>query len=325
MILVIAEQRERQAESRDAGKRSRRAAAGGCAHGDRRSPCVGAGRRASAASAAGARARRRSKEVVTRRARRRSSRTRPTASPRRCRHAIGAAVAVARAAAAHLPDARLRAEARRAASTARSSPTSPASRRSAASRRSSRPMFQGKLTADVVPQGPAPHFVTFQIGAYPRRSGREGIGAGAGARARASRSTRRRSARSPRRRSSRRKQAVDLSQAERIVVGRPRHQGAGEHRRSPQQLAEALGAEIAASRPICDAGWLPMERQVGSSGPDRRAEAVPRARHLRRHSAPGRHEGLEHRSSRSTRIPTRRSSRSPTTASSATCSRSCRR
>ena len=33
-----------------------------------------------------------------------------------------------------------------------------------------------------------------------------------------------------------------------------------------QQLAEALGAELAASRPICDAGWLPMERQVGSSG-----------------------------------------------------------
>ena len=33
-----------------------------------------------------------------------------------------------------------------------------------------------------------------------------------------------------------------------------------------RQLAEALGAELAASRPICDAGWLPMERQVGSSG-----------------------------------------------------------
>ena len=31
-------------------------------------------------------------------------------------------------------------------------------------------------------------------------------------------------------------------------------------------LAQALGAELAASRPICDAGWLPMERQVGSSG-----------------------------------------------------------
>jgi electron transfer flavoprotein alpha subunit len=33
-----------------------------------------------------------------------------------------------------------------------------------------------------------------------------------------------------------------------------------------EKLAQALGAELAASRPICDAGWLPMERQVGSSG-----------------------------------------------------------
>jgi electron transfer flavoprotein alpha subunit len=33
-----------------------------------------------------------------------------------------------------------------------------------------------------------------------------------------------------------------------------------------EELAQALGAELAASRPICDAGWLPMERQVGSSG-----------------------------------------------------------
>ena len=33
-----------------------------------------------------------------------------------------------------------------------------------------------------------------------------------------------------------------------------------------QKLADALGAELAASRPICDYGWLPMERQVGSSG-----------------------------------------------------------
>ena len=47
----------------------------------------------------------------------------------------------------------------------------------------------------------------------------------------------------------------------------------GEIATTPQQveqiarrLAEALGAELAASRPICDAGWLPMERQVGSSG-----------------------------------------------------------
>ena len=39
-----------------------------------------------------------------------------------------------------------------------------------------------------------------------------------------------------------------------------------EHLALAQQLADALGAELGASRPICDAGWLPMDRQVGSSG-----------------------------------------------------------
>jgi electron transfer flavoprotein alpha subunit len=61
------------------------------------------------------------------------------------------------------------------------------------------------------------------------------------------------------------KQAVDLSQAERIVsVGRGIKDQ--EHIALAKSLAEALGAELAASRPICDAGWLPMDRQVGSSG-----------------------------------------------------------
>ena len=61
------------------------------------------------------------------------------------------------------------------------------------------------------------------------------------------------------------KQAVDLSQAERIVsVGRGIK--SQDHIALAMQLAEALGAEVAASRPICDAGWLPMERQIGSSG-----------------------------------------------------------
>ena len=41
-----------------------------------------------------------------------------------------------------------------------------------------------------------------------------------------------------------------------------------------QALADALGGELAASRPICDAGWLPMERQVGSSGTDGDAQAL---------------------------------------------------
>lgn len=59
--------------------------------------------------------------------------------------------------------------------------------------------------------------------------------------------------------------SVDLSSAEIIVsVGR----GIKEKDNLPmvETLASALGAELAASRPICDNGWLPMERQVGSSG-----------------------------------------------------------
>jgi electron transfer flavoprotein alpha subunit len=60
-------------------------------------------------------------------------------------------------------------------------------------------------------------------------------------------------------------QTVDLGSAPLIVsVGR----GIKEADNIPlvQELATALGAELAASRPICDSGWLPMERQVGSSG-----------------------------------------------------------
>ena len=61
------------------------------------------------------------------------------------------------------------------------------------------------------------------------------------------------------------KAAVDLTQAERIVaIGRGIK--AQEHMALAEQLAAAFGAELAASRPICDNGWLPMERQIGSSG-----------------------------------------------------------
>ena len=76
------------------------------------------------------------------------------------------------------------------ASTARSSPTSRASRPCGGDAAFVRPMFQGKLTADVVPQGPAPHFVTFQIGAF--RADQAARGRVAGARARAAGARRRR-------------------------------------------------------------------------------------------------------------------------------------
>jgi electron transfer flavoprotein alpha subunit len=60
-------------------------------------------------------------------------------------------------------------------------------------------------------------------------------------------------------------QAVDLSSAQ-LIVSVGRGIKAQENIPLVQELATALGAELAASRPICDAGWLPMERQVGSSG-----------------------------------------------------------
>src|SRR6476469_9786196 len=127
-----------------------------------------------------------------------------------------------------------------------------------------RPMIQGKLTADVVPQGPAPHFISFQIGAYRVDQAVKGTAA---APVRALKVTVDASAirEKPEAPFQQAKQAVDLSQAERIVsVGRGIKEQANID--IARKLAEALGAEIAASRPICDAGWLPMERQVGSSG-----------------------------------------------------------
>jgi electron transfer flavoprotein alpha subunit len=127
-----------------------------------------------------------------------------------------------------------------------------------------RPMFQGKLTADVVPEGPGPHFVTFQIGAFRADQAARGS-APAPVRALAISVQASAIRQKPEAPFQEARQAVDLSQAERIVsVGR----GIKEQSNIPlaQALAEALGAELAASRPICDAGWLPMERQVGSSG-----------------------------------------------------------
>ena len=128
----------------------------------------------------------------------------------------------------------------------------------------SRPMFQGKLTADVQPQGSAPHFVTIQIGAFRADAATKASAAGAVANATVTidESKLRQKPEAPFQEA---KQAVDLSQAERIVsVGRGIK--SQENIAVAEQLAKAFGAELAASRPICDNGWLPMERQIGSSG-----------------------------------------------------------
>ena len=127
-----------------------------------------------------------------------------------------------------------------------------------------RPMFQGKLTADVAPQGATPHIITTQVGSFRADQAAKGP-APAPVRALSVTIDAASIRQTPEAPFQEARQAVDLSQAERIVsVGR----GIKEQSKLPvaQQLADALHAEIAASRPICDAGWLPMERQVGSSG-----------------------------------------------------------
>jgi electron transfer flavoprotein alpha subunit len=126
-----------------------------------------------------------------------------------------------------------------------------------------RPMFQSKLVADVVPVGPAPHFVTVQIGAFRGDAAVRGEKPAEVATIDLqSLAASRQKPEAPFREA---KQAVDLTQAPRIVsVGRGIK--GEEHIQLAKDLAAALGAEIAASRPIVDSGWLPPDRQIGSSG-----------------------------------------------------------
>jgi electron transfer flavoprotein alpha subunit len=127
-----------------------------------------------------------------------------------------------------------------------------------------RSMFQGKFAADVASTGDAPWFVTFQNGAF--RGDRAKAASQAApvetVQIEVPESAIRTKPEAPFKEA---KQAVDLTQAEIIVaVGR----GIKEQKNIDlaRNLADALGGELAASRPICDSGWLPMDRQIGSSG-----------------------------------------------------------
>ncbi len=128
-----------------------------------------------------------------------------------------------------------------------------------------RQMFQGRTSADVVFTGEAPWVASFQAGAFrPDLAAKHAAG------------------KAPVRPVSvdlkpdqirtkplelfrEAKQAVDLTQAP-ILVSVGRGIKAPENIAMAERLAKLLGGEISASRPICDEGWLPMERQIGSSG-----------------------------------------------------------
>ncbi|HEY6304130.1 MAG TPA: electron transfer flavoprotein subunit alpha/FixB family protein [Terriglobales bacterium] len=127
-----------------------------------------------------------------------------------------------------------------------------------------RQMFQGKFVADVSFAGSGLCFVTFQNGSF--RADKVEAGATPAPVETVNVDIPDGIVRNhPQEVFKEAKQAVDLTQAEIIVsVGR----GIKEEKNIvlAKQLADALGGELAASRPICDNGWLPMDRQVGSSG-----------------------------------------------------------
>ncbi len=123
-----------------------------------------------------------------------------------------------------------------------------------------RRIFLGKIDADVVPAGEPPVFATFQSGAYRAEQAERGTAAVE------SMSVEIGEARmKPEPPFQEVKQAVDLTKAD-VIVAVGRGIKSQENLALVQQLVDALGAELAASRPICDAGWLPIDRQIGSSG-----------------------------------------------------------
>ena len=125
-----------------------------------------------------------------------------------------------------------------------------------------RQLFQGKLNADYRHAGSGPCFLSVQAGAFRAESLEAGSTSVEAFAPQLDTGAIRSKQEAPFREAA---QTVDLSSAPIIVsVGR----GIKEQANLPivEELAQALGGELAASRPICDNGWLPMERQVGSSG-----------------------------------------------------------
>jgi electron transfer flavoprotein alpha subunit len=128
-----------------------------------------------------------------------------------------------------------------------------------------RQMFQGKTAADVTFLAAGPWFASFQSGAF-RADAVAAAEGGARPVNRVSVELKAEQIRTkPLELFKEAKSAVDLTQAP-LIVAIGRGIKAPENIAQAEAVAKAMGAEIAASRPICDEGWLPMERQIGSSG-----------------------------------------------------------
>ena len=124
-----------------------------------------------------------------------------------------------------------------------------------------RRIFLGKLDADVVSDGEAPVFASFQTGAYRPDQAAKG-GSATVENVAVDIGDVRMVPEAPFQEA---KQAVDLTKAE-VIVAVGRGIKSKDNLVLAEKLAEVLGGDLAASRPICDAEWLPIDRQIGSSG-----------------------------------------------------------
>jgi electron transfer flavoprotein alpha subunit len=128
-----------------------------------------------------------------------------------------------------------------------------------------RQMFQGRTAADVVFQGNAPWFASFQAGAFRADLAAKKSDGKAAVKTASAELKPEQIRTKPLELFREAKQAVDLTQAP-ILVSIGRGIKAPENIPLAEKLAKAMGGELSASRPICDEGWLPMDRQIGSSG-----------------------------------------------------------
>jgi len=128
-----------------------------------------------------------------------------------------------------------------------------------------RQMFQGRTAADVIFIGDAPWIASFQAGAFRADLAAKHSSGKAPVRSVAVELKPEQIRTKPLETFREAKQAVDLTQAP-ILVSVGRGIKAPENIALAEKLAKLMGGEVSASRPICDEGWLPMDRQIGSSG-----------------------------------------------------------
>ncbi|RMF79794.1 MAG: electron transfer flavoprotein subunit alpha/FixB family protein [Nitrospirae bacterium] len=125
-----------------------------------------------------------------------------------------------------------------------------------------KPVYNGRLVAEIIPEGEGVVLVSFQAAAFAADAARAGTAPVREAAVELDPAAARGRAEAPFRADT---GGIDITTAERLVsIGR----GLGKPENLPvvEELARALGAELACSRPVVDAGWLPPARQVGSSG-----------------------------------------------------------